>query len=128
MYCTCQQVHWIYHKVYCRDHHVHQEPHLSVLHLPSSVLNMQSFNIRSNTGVYYISHQVYLRPCCSGAPLLHLPSSVCILSCKSGASLSYCICHTGVLHMLSCTSGASLGCLHKVCCRNNHVQYIRGPT
>ena len=93
VYCTCQQVHWIYHQVYCRDHHVHQEPHLGVLHLPSNVLNMQSSNIRSNTGVYYISHQVY----CRGhavlqephLDILHLPSSVLhILSCKSGASLS----------------------------------------
>ena len=51
----------IYHQVYCRGHHVHQEPHLGVLHLPSSVLHMSSSNIRSNTGVYYISHQVYCR-------------------------------------------------------------------
>ena len=49
VYCICKQVHWIYHQVYCRDNHVHQEPHLGVLHLPSSVL---------------------WRPCCtSGAPL-----------------------------------------------------------
>ena len=54
---------------------------------------MQSFNIRSNTGVYYISHQVYCRghAVCQEPHLdiLHLPSSVLhILSCKSGASLS----------------------------------------
>ena len=83
VYCICQQVHWIYHQMYCISyhvnqephlvyyfwqqvycicHHVHREPHLGVLHLSSSVLHMPSSNIRSNTGVYYISHQV----CCRG--------------------------------------------------------------
>ena len=42
-------VYCIWHLVYCICHHVHREPHLGVLHLPSSVLQ---------------------RPCCtSGAPL-----------------------------------------------------------
>ena len=112
-------------------HHVHQEPHLGVLHLPSSVLHMQSSNIcKSNTGVCYISHQVYCRglavlqepdwvylhlPSCTVETIMYstsgAPSSVQhILSCKSGASLGELYLPTGVLHMPSCTSGASLGC------------------
>ena len=75
----------IYHEVYCRDNHiqyirsptwvycischVNQEPHS---HMPTGILHMPSSNIRSNTGVYYISHQVYCGGCLcciSGAPL-----------------------------------------------------------
>ena len=54
---------WVYCISYpilsCHYVHVYQEPHLGVLHLPSSVLHMPSSNIRSNTRVHYISHQVY---------------------------------------------------------------------
>ena len=114
VYCICQQVYWIYHQVYCTCHqessYVHQEPHLGVLHLPSSVLHMPSSNIRSNTGVYYISHKVY----CRGDVLLQEPhlGVLHILSCKSGAP-TWCIVFANrLLHMPSCTctSGALLGC------------------
>ena len=48
VYCICQLVYWI-----C--HHAHQKLHLGVLHLPSSVLQRPSSNIRNNTGVYFRS-------------------------------------------------------------------------
>ena len=110
MYCICNQVNSIsyyvhqephlgvlhllagalnYHQVCCIFYHVNQEPHLGVLHLPSSVLHMPSSNIRTNTGVYYISHQVY----CKGHALLQES-------------------HLSVLHILSCKSGTSLGILY----------------
>ena len=100
VYCICQQVHWIYHQVYCISchvnqephlvscicqqvycicHHVHQEPHLGVLHLPSSVLHVPSSNIRSNTGVYYISRQVY----CRGHAVLQEPHLRATLGCTT---------------------------------------------
>ena len=101
VYCICNQV-------WTASYHVHQEPHLGVLHLltgaldlPLSVLQRPSCTsgashgctaYASHTGVYYISHQVYCRG--HGVPqephlgVLHLPSSVRhILWCKSGASL-----------------------------------------
>ena len=85
------------HRWYCICHHVHQEPHMGVLHLPSSVLHMPSSNIRSNTGVYYInhSHHVLQRPCCtSGATL----------ACTAFAIK--CVVET----VMYSTSGAPLGC------------------
>ena len=130
VYCTCQQV-------YCICHHVHQEPHLGVLHLPSSVLQWPSCTsgaspgytafavkctayaimyIWSHTGVYYISQQVY----CSGHHVFqephlgvqHLPTGVLHMpSCTSGTSLE-CTAFASkctVLHMPSCISGARLG-------------------
>ena len=104
---------------------------MGVLHLPSSVLQRPSSNIRNNTGVYfrsltwvyYIRHQVYCRGhhltsettlgCTSGASLgcYICHQVVCIfLSCKSGASHGVLYMPTGVLNMQSCTSEASLGC------------------
>ena len=107
------------------------------LDLPSSVLHTPSFNIRSNTGVYTICHQVYCRghavlqePHLS---VLHLPSSVLhtpLSNIRSNTGV-YCTSHqvycgrhvvlqephlgvlhlpSSVLHMPSCISGASLGC------------------
>ena len=95
-------------QVYCICHQVHREPHLGVLHLPSS-------NIRCNTGVYCISHQVYCR--CHAVrqePNLGVQH---ILACTVFENRCseydiiyirippwvYCICH----HL---TSGASLAC------------------
>ena len=80
VYCICQQV-------YCICHHVHQKLHLGVLHLPSSVLQRPSSNIRNNTGVHFrsltwvycICYQVY----CRGH---HLTSGT-TLRCTSGTSL-----------------------------------------
>ena len=115
--------------MYCICHHVHHEPHLGVLHLPSSVLHTCNHLTPGATlwctmfhRVYYISHQVYSRDHAVlqeprlgvlhlPAGVLDLPSSVLhILSCKSGASLGILYLPTGVLHMPSCTSGALLGC------------------
>ena len=80
VYCICQRVYWI-----C--HHVHQKLDLGVLHLPSSVQQRLSSNIRNNTRVLFrsltwvccICHQVY----CRGHPL----TSGTTLGCTSGASL-----------------------------------------
>ena len=96
VYCIC-------HQVYYRSHHVYQEPHLRVLHLPSSVLQKPS--------------------CISGASLGCTAFAIkCIayLSCTSGdsgASFGVLYLPRGVLHMPSsvlhvpsCTSGASLLC------------------
>ena len=122
VYCDCQQVHWI-----CRCHHVLQEPHLSVRHSPSSVLQSPSCTsgaslecttfaikcttesimyIRSLTWVYDIRHQVYYRvhhvhqeP---HLGVLHLPSSsLHIISFQSGASHGVLYMPTGVLNMPS---------------------------
>ena len=107
VYCICNQV-------YSISYHVHHGPRLGVLHLLSSVLHMPSSNIKSNTGAYYISHQVYCRWQSCQEPhlgVLHLQSSV--------------------QHILSCSSGASLGCTafasrlrwiyHQVYCISYHA-------
>ena len=65
---------WVYdisHQVSYRVHHVHQEPHLGALHLPTDALQCQQ--------AHCISHQVY----CRG----HLLTSEATLGCTSGASL-----------------------------------------
>ena len=143
------------HQVYCICHHVQQEPHC----VTTFALKCTAYPImdtRSHTGVYYISHQVYYRGHRVQEPhlgVLHFPSSVLhILSCTSGASLNvhqephlvyciyqqvYCICHhlqqeahLGVLLLPSsvlqrpwCTSGASrVYCIcHQVYCISYHV-------
>ena len=110
------------HMVYCiyanrctECHYVHQKLHLGVLHLPSSVLQRPSSNIKNNTGVHFRSL----------TGLLHLPSSgLHILSYKSGASHGVLKMPTGVLNIPSCTSEASLGvyCIcHQVYCRGHHL-------
>ena len=102
---------WVYYicnQEYCRGHHVHQEPHLGVLHLESRLLHMPS--------------------CTSGATLGY--TTLTIMYFRS-LTWVYCICHQktcisyhvnqeprfGVLHLPSnvlqrptCTSGASRGC------------------
>ena len=73
-----------------------------LLHLPSSVLQGPSSNIRKNTGMYFQEPHL---------GVMHLPSSVLhILSCKSGASHGVLYMLTCALNMPSCTSEASLGC------------------
>ena len=95
----------IYLQVYCiyKTIHVHLEPHLGVLHLPSSILHRQS--------------------CSSGA------SRWCTafgIKCTSGASLGVLYLPTGILHMPSCTSEAPLECTafaKQVYCRGRHVHW-----
>ena len=147
MYCICQQVHWIYHQVYCISYHVNKEPHLvycisqqvycichlvyCICHHLTSGATMGCTTLaikcaeeamlyfRSPTWVFCICHHVHQEP---HLGVLH------ILSCKSGAP-------TGVLHMPSCTctSGASLGCTvfssrctgFTIKCTAEAIMYIR---
>ena len=61
--CTVHQEHltWAYcicHQLYCAGHHVYQEPHFGVLHLPSSVLYWPSCISGASLLVYYSCHKV----------------------------------------------------------------------
>ena len=60
MYCNCQQVHCI-----CIYHHVVQEPHLGVLHLPSSSLHILSWKSGASHGVLYMPTGVLNMPSCT---------------------------------------------------------------
>ena len=129
-------MYYISHQVCCRGHAVLQEPHLGVLHLPSSVLHILSCKSGASLGILYLS----LR--CTAYAIMYIRS----------LTLVYCICHQlyCICHYL--TSGTTLGCTilaikctaeamlycrsstwvycicHQVYCRGNHIQYIRSPT
>ena len=151
-------LYYISHQVYCRGHAVLQEPHLGVLHSPSSVLHFLSCKSGASLGVLYLSHRctayaiIYIRNLIRVYCICHQVYCIChhltsgaalgcttlAIKCTAEAMLCfrsltwvycichlvycischvnqephlvYCICHTGVLHMSSFTSGASLGC------------------
>ena len=121
-YCISQQVYWI-----C--HHVDQKLHLVVLHLPSSVLQRPSSNIRNNTRVlfrsltwvYCICHQVY----CRGH---HLTSGTTTGVYFRSLTWVYCICDQVVCisyhvnqepHMVSSEAYKSVKCTAEA------IMYIR---
>ena len=97
---------WVYcinHEVYCRSCDVFQEPHLSELHLPSSVLHILSCTSGVSLGctvfaircrAYCISYHVLKEP---HLGVLHLPAGALHLP-------------SSVLQRPSCSSGATLGC------------------
>ena len=126
MYCICQQVHWIYHQVYCRGHHVHQEPHLGVLHLP--------IKCTVETAMYSISGAPLG---CTAYPIMYIrsPTWCTVFANRSTAyavmymyirSLALPSC---VLQIPSCTSGATLGCTTlAIKCTVEANLYFRSPT
>ena len=88
--------------VYCISYHVHQEPHLGVLHLP--------------TGTLHLPSSVLQRPSCTSGTLL-----------QSSRSLSwvYCICQQvaeGMMYFRSPNSATWVYCIcHQVYCISYHV-------
>ena len=109
MYCICQQV-------YCICHHVHQQPHLGVLHLPTGVLHLPSFNIRSNTGVYYISHQ------CTAEDMMYL---------RSFTSVTWVYCISYHVHQEpspGCTAFANRYTAFAIKCTTEAIMHIRSLT
>ena len=87
-------VYYICHQVYCICHHLTSWATLGCTTLAIKCTAEAMLYFTSPTWVYCICHQVY---CIS----YHI---------NQEPHLVYYSCHTGVLHMPSCTSGASLGC------------------